>query len=141
MSLLEKTDGLPEAVVKLLRTPAHIEGEVEAILAHATPLTRLVIKAPKHSGVVAHYHSVRTTMQQLSGQGSKKSYAAAREAVLEVANTVDSRTRSAVRRELAAWDKFLEDAGKYRNITVELPSIPKLKLDKEDIALFRKFTE
>src|SRR5262249_1444076 len=121
MSLLGKSDWLPEAITKLLRAPARVEGEVEAILAHATPLARLVVKAPQPAAAIEHYPSVRLAMQQLSGQVSRKTYANAREAVLEIAKSADGRTRRAVQRELAAWDQFLEDAGRFEKIVVELP--------------------
>lgn len=140
MSLLGKSDWLPEAIAALLRTPARIEGEVDAILAHATPLTRLMIKVPKRAAAIDRYHSVRLTMQQLSGQVSRKTYAKAREAVLDIAKSADGRTRRAVERELAAWDQFLEDAGKFKKIVVELPALPAAKLDPDDITLFREFT-
>lgn len=134
------SDWLPEAIMKLLRAPARIEGEVEAILAHATPLTRLVIKAPQHAAAIEHYHSVRMAMQQLSGQVSRKSYAKAREAVLEIAKSADGRTRRAVERELAAWDQFLEDTSTFKKVLVEARQVPAAKLDAEDIKLFREFT-
>jgi hypothetical protein len=60
--------------------------------------------------------------------------------VLEIAKSADGRTRRAVERELAAWDQFLDDAGKFQKVIVDLPKPTAAKLDPEDITLFREFT-
>lgn len=140
MSVLGKSDWLPEAVAKLLRTPARIEGEVENILATATPLIRLVIRLPQHVGVIERYRAVREAFHTFPAQILGHIYADARQAMLAVAAQADQSTRGAVRREIAAWDQFLKDAGTFEKIAVDLPTAPIAKLTNEDLELFREFT-
>lgn len=139
MSVLGKSDWLPEAVAKLLRTPARIEAGIESILATATPLIRLAIRLPHHVAI-ERYRSVREALHTFPAQLFEETYAAARTALLDVAKQADQSTRMAVRREIAAWDQFLKDAGTFEKIVVDLPTTPAVKLAEEDLELFREFT-
>lgn len=140
MSVLGKSDWLPEAVAKLLRTPARIEGSIESILATATPLVRLAIRLPQHVAVIERYRSVREALHTFPAQLFEELYASARLALLDVARQADQSTRAAVRKEIAAWDQFLKDAGTFEKIAVDLPTTPAAKLAEEDLELFREFT-